>query len=287
MINCAEFKEKTEYISGFAIDISQKAEQIHAEKLDFSGMIISGIAVLNVIFFALIIASLFLKVTVADTLSVINNGAIDAIRITFSSITISILLTVLIGIPTAYSIAKEKNKLYKVIDVISIIPIIIPPSVAGLAMLMTFGRRGILSEIMSFLNINPAFTFRALIIVQVFIMMPIFIQIMKNAFKSVDKDIEEAAIIAGAGDKELLFHIFLPLSSKALITAVILSCLRAAGEFGATIMFAGNLSGKTQTLTTDIYTLSQQNIGEAVSLSVILISIFLIPMLFLKLGLKD
>lgn len=256
------------------------------KKTGFSNLIIHGIAILNVIFFVLIITSLFLKVTLSDTVSVINNGAFDAIRITFGSISISILLTVMIGIPTAYLITKEKNKIYKIIDIISIIPIIIPPSVAGLAMLMTFGRKGILGEVISFLNINLAFTFWALIIVQIFIMMPIFIQIMKNGFKSIDKEIEEAAIIAGAGTKELLFHIYLPLSSKFLLTAIILCCLRAAGEFGATIMFAGNLSGKTQTLTTAIYTLSQQNIGEAISLSVILISLFLIPMLFLKLGVK-
>jgi molybdate transport system permease protein len=252
-----------------------------------SKIIIYGIAILNVIFFTLIIASLFLRITLSDTLSIINDGALNAIKITFGSITISIMLTVLIGIPTAYLIARKNNKIYKVIDIISVIPIIIPPSVAGLALLMTFGRKGILSQIFSPLNINPAFTFWALIIVQIFIMMPIFIQIMKNGFKSIDKEIEEAAIIAGAGDKALLFHIYLPLSSKVLLTAVILCCLRAAGEFGATIMFAGNLVGKTQTLTTAIYTLSQQNIGEAVSLSVILIILFLIPMLFLKLVLKE
>ena len=265
------------------INIPQKLEN----KNNYSGLIISAIAIINIIFFAIIIASLFFKVTIADTVSAINNGAFDAIKITLSSISISILLTVLIGIPTAFLITKEKNRIYKIIDVISIIPIIIPPSVAGLAMLMTFGRTGILGKIISFFNINLAFTFWALIIVQIFIMMPIFIQIMKNGFKSIDKEILEAAIIAGAGDKELLFHIFLPMSSKFLLTAIILCCLRAAGEFGATIMFAGNLVGKTQTLTTAIYTLSQQNIGEAVSLSVILISLFLIPMLFLKLAIKE
>jgi molybdate transport system permease protein len=256
-------------------------------KKTFPLSVMSGIAILNVIFFVIIISSLFLKMTFADTVSVINNGAFDAIRVTFSSIAISVLITVLVGIPTAFLITKGKKKIYKIIDVISVIPIIIPPSVAGLAMLMTFGRKGILGEIISFLHINLAFTFWALIIVQIFIMMPIFIQIMKNGFKSIDKEIEEAAIIAGAGDKELLLYIYMPLTAKFLFTAVILCCLRAAGEFGATIMFAGNLAGKTQTLTTAIYTLSQQNIGEAVSLSVILISLFLVPMLFLKLGLKE
>jgi len=282
MSNCSVLKEKVKYESYLKLIIPEKDK----EKIDYSGIVIYGIAILNIVFFALIIISLFLKVTIANTVSVINNGAFEAIRVTFSSICISILLTVAIGIPTAFAIARKKNIICKIIDVISIIPIIIPPSVAGIAMLMTFGKLGILNQIFSFININLAFTFWALIVVQIFIMMPIFIQIMKNGFNSIDKEIEEAAIISGAGDKELLFYIFMPLNYKSLITAMILCCLRAAGEFGATIMFAGNLSGKTQTLTTSIYTLSQQNIGEAISLSVILISIFLIPMLFLKLIIK-
>lgn len=93
-------------------------------------------------------------------------------------------------------------------------------------------------------------------------------------------------MVFGAGEKELLFSIYLPLSIRPFWNGIIMACLRAAGEFGATMMFAGNLPGKTQTLSTAIYVFSQKNLGQSISLAVVLILLFLMPLLVLELKLK-
>ncbi|MFH0702405.1 MAG: ABC transporter permease subunit [bacterium] len=262
---------------------NEQTKSFFSLNLSISEIVIYFIALSNMLFFALVIGSLFVRVNIQDIIELLHSGVFKTFVITFGSLFISVIITLVIGFPTAYAIVREKNFLYKIIDIISIVPIIIPPSVTGLALLMTFGRRGILGHFFYPMGINLAFNFISLIIVQIFIMMPIFILIVKNGLKSFDRSICESAMLEGAGEKELLFRIYLPLSARFILTAVILCSLRAIGEFGATIMFAGNIHGKTQTITTTIYSLYQTNITEAISLAVIVILLFLILLAILNL----
>lgn len=253
------------------------------KNFSISALIIYIIAFINVSLIAIIIASLFFKVSATDLISIFDLNSLNAIKITFFSVSISLIITLLLGIPTAFVLATNNTAPYKVINIFSILPILLPPSVAGLALLITLGRKGLIGSLFADYDIYLAFTFMAVIIVQVFIMMPIFVQILKNGFKTIDKEIIEAANIAGAGKKDLLFYIYLPLNLKHLFTAIILCVLRASGEFGATIMFAGNIEGKTQTVSTAIYSFAQDNLSAAIALAVILIITFLIPLLLLAL----
>ncbi|TDX52707.1 molybdate ABC transporter permease subunit [Orenia marismortui] len=266
-------------------DIYQLKE---SNKIDLTKILLWGIMISNVLFITLIILSLFFKSSLRDVGTVIKDlNTLKAIKITISSIICSAVMTIIIGVPFAYVMAQKQGKIYRIINMILNLPLVMPPTVAGLALLMAFGRRGAFAKVIRVVGLDIPFSFVALIIVQVFVMLPLFTQALRSGFEAIDQDIKEAAMVFGAGEKELLFFIYLPLSIRTFVTGLIMACLRAAGEFGATMMFAGNLSGKTQTLSTAIYTLSQKDLGQSISLAVVLILIFLIPLLILELKLKD
>lgn len=241
------------------------------------------IAAVNIFFIVLVISSLFIESSVIDIINVFRSvNILSAFKITFYSLTISASLTVLLGVPFSYLVSRRNGFVNKILNIMISLPLLLPPSITGLAMLLSFGNLGILSRAAS----NLAFTFSALIIVQLFVMIPLFTLTLKNSFSSIDQNIVEAAVVAGAAENDLLFKVYLPLSLKAFVSALIISVLRAAGEFGATIIFAGNMSGKTQTLTTAIYSLSQTNLSQAVALAVIMISVFLLPLFVIEFKIK-
>ena len=111
------------------------------------------------------------------------------------SILISITITVLVGVPFSYVVSQNRSRINKVVNMFIKLPLVMPPTVAGLALLLTFGNRGILSDIINTLNLNLPFTFTALVIVQVFVMLPLFTQSLKNGFEAIDEEVKEAAMV--------------------------------------------------------------------------------------------
>ncbi len=211
-----------------------------------------------------------------------TGDTLSALKTTLLSMAISISLIAMMGIPVAYMLATHKGVIFSVIEAITFIPLVLPPSVAGLGLLMTFGKHGVIGTTLAGWGIQLPFTFFAIVMVQVFVCLPIFIQLVKNGFDAIEIEVIEAAKVFGAGEKALLLQIFMPIGAKAILTGLILCALRAAGEFGATMMFAGNMVGKTQTLTTRIYSLYQYDMMQAVALAVIQLVVVLLPMLALK-----
>ncbi|MEJ6952540.1 molybdate ABC transporter permease subunit [Natronospora cellulosivora (SeqCode)] len=267
-----------------AFDNSYNKRLSFSFKPNFFKLLVFILSIINIGFILLIVFSLFYNSSVSNILAVLSNITVwQAVRISFSSIVISALITILIGTAVAYIISQKDNKTNRIISILLNVPLLMPPAVAGLALLMTFGRRGFLANLLS--NFTISFSFFALIIVQVFVMLPLFTQSLKNSFQVIaNQDIQEAAMIAGAGDKDLLLYIYLPLSRRPFFTGLTMACLRAAGEFGATLLFAGNLEGRTQTLSTAIYTFIQQDINLAVSLAVLMLVLFLIPLFIIELS---
>jgi molybdate transport system permease protein len=255
------------------------------KSFSFPAKILIGlIAALNIFFIVFVISSLFIESSVIDIINVFSSvNILSAFKITFYSLAISASLTVLLGVPFSYLISRRNGFINKILNIMISLPLLLPPSITGLALLLSFGSRGILAGLTSSL----AFTFSALIIVQLFVMLPLFTLTLKNSFSAIDENIVEAAMVEGAAENDLLFKVYLPLSLRAFTTALIISVLRAAGEFGATIIFAGNMSGKTQTLTTAIYSLSQTNLSQAVALAVIMLSSFLLPLFVVEFMIKE
>ncbi|MEC9489572.1 MAG: ABC transporter permease subunit [Halanaerobiales bacterium] len=255
--------------------------------LDLTQIILFSLAGINVIFVILIISSLFLSTSIEGLVTTVNNiNTLLAIKVSVLSILISIMITVLVGVPFSYVVSQKNSRINKIVNMFIKLPLVMPPTVAGLALLLTFGSRGILSDIINTMNLSLPFTFTSLIIVQVFVMLPLFTQSVKNGFEAIDEEVKEAAMVFGAEEKDILFKIYLPLSIKPLLTEVIMACLRAAGEFGATMMFAGNLSGRTQTLSTAIFIMAQKDLSQSIALAVVLIITFSLPLIILELKLK-
>jgi molybdate transport system permease protein len=130
---------------------------------------------------------------------------------------------------------------------------VLPPSVAGLALLLVFGRRGLLSEPFDVLGISVPFTTIAVILAETFVSAPFFIRSARTGIAGVDRDLEDAARVDGASERQLFRAITVPLASAALAAGLVMSWARSLGEFGATIMFAGNVEGRTQTLPLVVY----------------------------------
>ena len=202
-----------------------------------------------------------------------SEQARNALRLSLITSTFTTLIAILFGTPLAYMLARWKMCSKATIELIIDLPIVLPPSVAGLALLIAFGRRGIFGSILGEVGISLPFTTAAVVLAQLFVAAPLYIRSARIGFAEIDEKLEEAANVEGANQWQMLTFVMLPLAGRALISGAILTWTRALGEFGATILFAGNLEGVTQTMPMAIYLGFERNIGVALSLSVVLITV--------------
>jgi molybdate transport system permease protein len=197
--------------------------------------------------------------------------ALSALRLSLLTSSLSALLAVATGMPLAYILARWKFHGKTAIELLVDLPVVLPPSVAGLALLIAFGRQGVFGQWLFPLGISLPFTTLAVVMAQTFVAAPLFVRSAKVGFAEIDPQMEEAAIVEGAGELQLFRFIMLPLAWRSLLTGIVLTWTRALGEFGATIMFAGNLEGKTQTMPLVIYLGLERSLGVALALSVLLV----------------
>jgi len=197
----------------------------------------------------------------------------QAIRLSLSTTAISLLLILLLGTPLAYILARRTFPARRLVNVLVQLPIVLPPAVAGLALLITFGRRGVLGPALGSLGIQIVFSRAAVILAQTFVAMPFYVRSAQVGFRMVDREVEEAALVDGATPWWRFVTVTLPLSRRALISGALLSWARALGEFGATILFAGNLPGRTQTMPLLIYSAFERSIDAAIWTALILVGL--------------
>ncbi len=197
----------------------------------------------------------------------------QAIQLSLVTTLISILLMIVLGTPLAYWLARGDVRGRTVIETLLDLPIVLPPAVAGLALLMTFGRRGVFGPVLAQWGINLPFTAMAVVLAQVFVAAPFYIRSAQTGFGSIPHEIEESASDLGANPWRVFRHVTLPLAEPALLSGVILSGARALGEFGATILFAGNFAGRTQTMPLAIYQAMESDLSAALALAAVLVFI--------------
>jgi molybdate transport system permease protein len=178
---------------------------------------------------------------------------LDALLLSLVTTAVSLVLTVAFGLPLAYVLARRRFRGKGLLEAIVDLPIVLPPSVAGLALLLVFGRRGLLAEPFDLLGVSVPFTTIAVILAQTFVSAPFFIRSARTGIAAVDRDLEDAARVDGASERQLFRTITVPLAGAALAAGLVMSWARSLGEFGATIMFAGNVEGRTQTLPLVVY----------------------------------
>lgn len=197
----------------------------------------------------------------------------DAVLLSLSTTSLSALAIVLFGGPLAYAFARYNFPFKRVLNVAIELPVVLPPVVAGLALLMTFGRRGFIGSALAEAGITLPFTAVAVIIAQVFVAAPFFIRAAQVQFQGIPRELEEAASIDGASGLQIFWHVILPLSARGLLVGLVLSWARALGEFGATILFAGNLQGRTQTMPLFVYSAMERDIDSALWAGLLLVGV--------------
>ncbi len=189
---------------------------------------------------------------------------------------------VLLGTPVAYLMARRQFPGRLILDNLIDLPIVLPPAVAGLALLLVFGRRGWIGGPLDDLGLRITFTGLAVVIAQTFIAVSLFIRAASIGFAAVEPELEDAAAIDGANQWQVFWRITAPLARGAVLTGIALAWARALGEFGATIIFAGNFPGRTQTMPLAIYLGFELDLDVAVTLSVILVALSFVALLLIK-----
>jgi molybdate transport system permease protein len=219
------------------------------------GIRLSSLAAIFAIFLALPVLTLLGRAILGGAIreAVAAPALLTALALSLATTAISLGLTILIGLPLAVVLARRHFRGKWLVEAIVDLPIVLPPAVAGLALLLVFGRRGLLGDAVDAAGVDIAFTTVAVIVAQTFVSAPFFVRSARAGIAAVDRDMEDAARVDGASELGLFRAITVPLAAPALAAGLVMCWARALGEFGATIMFAGNVAGRTQTLPLLVY----------------------------------
>lgn len=210
----------------------------------------------------------------ADFLPTLRSAAVlDALRVSLWTTAVTLIVTVLTGTPLAYLLARRDFPGRALLDALLDLPVVLPPVVAGLGLLLTFGRGGLLGPGLELAGINLAFSPAAVVLAQLFTSAPFYLRAAKAGFAAVDRDVEAAAMTDGAGRWDVFRFMTWPLAFPFLLEGLVLTWARALGEFGATILFAGSLQGRTRTVTLAIYGALDSELGPALVLSAVMVAV--------------
>lgn len=195
----------------------------------------------------------------------------QALQLSLTTSLSSVGLTIVFGTPVAYWLARHRFRGSRLLDTLVDMPTVLPPTVAGVALLMTFGRQGLLGQWLHPLGLQISFTSIAVVLAQCFVCAPFYIRAAQGGFQSVDRDLERVSYTLGYSPLRTFLRVTVPLAFPALLSGSVMAWARALGEFGATIMFAGNLMGRTQTMPLAIYIAMESDLAAALVLSALLI----------------
>jgi molybdate transport system permease protein len=235
------------------------------------------------VFLTLPLIALLLRTPPSILLAHLNDPAVlRALQVSLSTTLIATLVIILTGTPVAFFLSRNHLPWQRIIDALIDLPTVLPPAVAGLALLLAFGRRGLLGNYLDLFGIQIAFTRTAVIMAQVFIAAPFYVKSAVIGFSGIDPELEQAASLDGASGWHIFRYVLVPLSWSALVSGSMISWARALGEFGATIIFAGNFPGRTQTMPLAIYLGFEINLDVSLTLSVILLAFSFVALLIVK-----
>ncbi len=192
------------------------------------------------------------------------------------------LLTIVLGTPLAVLMTRRHFRGRRALDTLIDLPTVLPPAVAGLALLMAFGRRGMLGQGLSVAGIEIAFTSLAVILAQLFVASPYYIRAAIGGLSRSAVALEEAAALDGADGRQIFRFVTVPLARASLLGGLVMTWARALGDFGATILFAGNYPGRTQTMPLAIYIGFELDLDVALALSVVLMATAFAILLLVK-----
>jgi molybdate transport system permease protein len=200
-----------------------------------------------------------------------SESSVDALKLSLRTSAMSTLLCVIFGVPLAIVLARTSFRGQSLLRSLVLLPLVVPPVVAGIALLYTFGRKGLLGHTLDVVGINIAFSTTAVVLAQAFVAMPFLVVSLEGSLRAAGQRYEVVAATLGARPTTVLRRVTLPLVLPGLAAGTILSFARSLGEFGATITFAGSLQGVTRTLPLEIYLQRETDPDAAVALSLVLV----------------
>jgi molybdate transport system permease protein len=219
------------------------------------GIAVGGLSGLFLLFLGLPVVALVARAVAGTSLAdaVTARVVVDALVLSLLTTSISLVVTVAVGTPVALLLARRRFRGSALVETIVDLPIVLPPSVAGLALLLLLGRRGLLGDPLEALGLTIPFTTLAVVLAQVFVAAPFYVRSARAGIAGVDRDIEDAARVDGASEPQVFRWVTASLARPALAAGLVMSWARGLGEFGATILFAGSVGGRTQTLPLVVY----------------------------------
>jgi molybdate transport system permease protein len=234
--------------------------------------LVAAIGAVLLLFLAAPIVALFVTVRGAELLAGLKSPLVwPALRLSLFTTTQSLGLLLFFGTPFAWQIARSETRFFRIVESFVSLPAVIPPAVAGVALLLAFGRRGVLAGVLYPVSWSVSFTTVAVVIAETFVAAPFYVQSAVSAFRRIDPQLLLVARTFGASPLRVFLRLALPLAGSGLVAGAAMAWARALGEFGATLMFAGNLQGRTQTLPLAIYSALEADLRAAQALSILLV----------------
>ena len=223
------------------------------------------------IFLSLPLLALFLRLDLAGLWSSLGSPVVlQALTLSLATGTAASILTIVLGTPLALLLARRQFRGRNLVDTLVDLPMVLPPAVAGIALLLVFGRRGLLGPGLEAAGVSVVFTPLAVILAQLFVASPYYVKSAAAGFAEIDRELEQAAALDGATQLSIFRYVTAALAWPALVGGAVMTWARAIGEFGATIIFAGNFPGRTQTMPLAIYLGFERDLDQAVALAFVL-----------------
>jgi molybdate transport system permease protein len=242
------------------------------------------VAALAATFFALPLVGLLTRVPWATAWRLLTSpDAADAVRLSLVTSVAATALALVLGVPLAWVQARVAYPGRRLVRAVTTLPMVLPPVVAGTALLAALGRRGLAGPVLDQAGVHLPFSTAAAVVAEAFVALPFLVLTLEGALRTCDHRLEEAARTLGAGRWRVFRRVTLPLVRPSLVSGLVLCWARALGEFGATITFAGNLRGSTQTLPLFVYAkLEGPDPGGANVVSLLLVVVCLVVLLTLR-----
>jgi molybdate transport system permease protein len=207
----------------------------------------------------------------------------QALRLSLLSATAATAIGLVLGVPLAWVLARVRVPGIGLLRALITLPLVLPPVVGGVALLMAFGRRGLIGQYLEqWTGITLPFTTTAVVLAETFVAMPFLVVTVEGAFRGADRDLDEAATTLGANRMTVFRRVTLPLVGPSVLAGAVLCWARALGEFGATITFAGNFPGRTQTMPLSVYLALQSNPDAALALSLVLLLVSVVVLVAMR-----
>jgi molybdate transport system permease protein len=217
---------------------------------------------------------------VPNALSYVNDQLfLDALRLTIVTSLATLATAIVLGTPLAYALARRQFPGRRLVELVVVLPVVLPPIIGGVALLMLFGRAGLLGRYLDAFGIQIPFTTFAVVLAQLFTSSPFYIRSALLGFATVAREIEEAARVDGCSPWQTFWHVTLRVALPSIVTGSMLCWAKAVSEFGATLLFAGNFQGRTQTLSLAIWTAMEIDLYEAVTMAALLLGLSVLVLL--------